>query len=375
MRHAAPWSVGTITLDSRTRLGLFEEAFEALRTGLPLNGYPIVAHGVDRTAELLRGVLGPDFPVQVRHGSPRPERIFKVCAAAGLDAIEGGPISYCLPYGRVPLREAIPAWRRAAAFWAGIGSESAPSTLESFAGCMMGQLCPPSLLVALGILEGLFLHDTGVRNISLSFAQGTNHDQDAGGMRALSRLASEMLGDTTHDVVLYTYMGLFPETPRGARHLIEDSARLAVDGGAARIIVKTAEESRQIPSIEDNVRALGWVDRAACDYAAELNEASVMHEESIYSEASAIIAATLDLSADLDVAMARAFERGLLDVPFCIHPDNRNLTRAQIRADGVIEWVDVGGLPIPARSFARRLDASSDGLLKALSFVRAKYDR
>lgn len=145
-------AAGTITVDAMTRQGLIEEARRAVASGERLNGYPIASYSPTDNQELLAGLRGPDFPVQVRHGSPLPLPVFEAAAAAGIDAIEGGPISYALPYGRTPLARTVPAWRENARFWAEYGAARGIAYhLESFAGCLMGQLCPPSLLLALNI--------------------------------------------------------------------------------------------------------------------------------------------------------------------------------------------------------------------------------
>ena len=71
-----------------------------------------MAHDAATTRGVLNGVAGPDFPVQVRHGSPRPEHIVGALIGAGLHATEGGPVSYCLPYSREPLAASIRSWAR-----------------------------------------------------------------------------------------------------------------------------------------------------------------------------------------------------------------------------------------------------------------------
>lgn len=78
---------------------------------------------------------------------------------------------------------------------------------------MLGQLCPPSLLVALSVLEGVFFRQHGLRSVSLSYAQQTHHDQDVEALLALRTLAGEHLAGMDWHVVLYTYMGVFPGPP------------------------------------------------------------------------------------------------------------------------------------------------------------------
>ncbi|MGW2714779.1 methylaspartate mutase, partial [Streptomyces sp. NPDC001356] len=74
-RAADATTVGTLTLDSFTRVGDYAAAARAVAQGHHLNGYPLVSTDLDTTTGLLDGVHGPGFPVQVRHGSARPGRI------------------------------------------------------------------------------------------------------------------------------------------------------------------------------------------------------------------------------------------------------------------------------------------------------------
>jgi methylaspartate mutase epsilon subunit len=161
-RNAAATTVGTVTLDSFTRVGDLASVDRALRDGIGLNGYPIVSHDTATTRTMLEGVAAEDFPVQVRHGSARPLDIVHALVAAGLHATEGGPVSYCLPYGRTPLDESVRNWSACCAL---LAAETEHPHLETFGGCMMGQLCPPSLLVALSVLEGLLFAGHGVRSV------------------------------------------------------------------------------------------------------------------------------------------------------------------------------------------------------------------
>ena len=51
-------------------------------------------------------------------------------------------------------------------------------------------------------------------------------------------------------------MGVFPRRVAGARSLLADSARIAVLGGAQRLIVKTETEAHRIPTVAENLAAL-----------------------------------------------------------------------------------------------------------------------
>ena len=370
-----PHSVGTITVDAYTRVGREECARRALAAGDVLNGYPITVHSHDTSANVLDGILTPDFPVQVRHGSPDPRRIFGAAAALGLLAIEGGPVSYNLPYSRARLADTVAFWREALRFWAGIAEKSgSPTHVETFGGCMLGQMCPPSLLVAISVLEAKFTADLGIPSVSLSLAQGTSSAQDIGSLLALEALSGHYVPNAARHTVFYTHMGLFPETEGGARALIEDSARIARIGGAARLVAKTAAEARAIPTIEENVTALLWAREAADAVSGGPHGEALAWANRIAMEAQALIDTTIGLDADLGCALIAAFDKGVLDVPYCIHPENRGRSRATVDPEtGALAWTDVGDMPLP--TYPHHSHASdADDLEAALSWVRCTYD-
>jgi methylaspartate mutase epsilon subunit len=234
-------------------------------------------------------------------------------------------------------------------------------------------LCPPSLLVALNILEGLFFTAHGVRSISLSYAQQTNFTQDVAAVWALQRLADRWLPDVDRHIVIYTYMGVYPRTIAGARALLEQSARLARTTGAGRLVVKTTAEAQRIPTVEDNVAALEAAAVTPPDHLPHDPGGDVDGEaEEIHNEARTLIEAVLELRPSISAAIGEAFRRGLLDVPFCLHPDNANRTRTQIDDTGRLRWADIGSMPITPVGQTGRVRAHQ--LLSMLSYMRRRFD-
>lgn len=374
VRSAGLPTIGTVTLDSYTRHNEHEEAAAALAAGVELNGYPLVAIPPERTARMLDGVRCADFPVQVRHGSAQPEQIFATMLAAGCDASEGGPVSYCLPYSRVPLRVATAAWSRAVRMLADQRDRGVLCHLESFGGCMLGQLCAPGLLVALSVLECLFFVEHGLGSVSASYAQQTNTEQDAEALWALRRLCAEELSMVDHHLVLYTYMGLYPSTQAGGRILLTDSVRLAVRTGTERLIVKTTAEAHRIPTIAENVEALRLAHE--CALAAPGPERAPDGDTEVYQQARMLVDEVRNLAPTLAEALPLAFERGLLDVPYCLHPDNRNEARCVIDTDGRLVWWNPGLLPLPAGLGGRRRTerVGAARLLADLTYHRRRLD-
>jgi methylaspartate mutase epsilon subunit len=243
---------------------------------------------------------------------------------------------------------------------------------------MLGQLCPPGLLVALSVLEARFFAQHGVRSVSLSYAQQTDAGQDTEAILALRRLAWEFLPSTVdRHLVLYTYMGVFPTSAAGARRLLAASARLAVRAGVERLIVKTAAEAHRIPTIDENVDALetaaltGGLAAATADPGDRRDEP----DSETYREARALVEMVLDLDDDLGRALPAAFRRGYLDVPFCLHPDNAGRSRGFIDGTGRLRWSAAGRMPVrAARPRGRASAVTSAGLLAALHHVSRAYD-
>ena len=370
---AGPSVAGTITLDSYTRVGDHVSARKALDEGQPLNGFPLVAHGAPVTAQVTAGL---PVPVQVRHGSADPGEIFRTMARAGLSASEGGPVSYCLPYGRTPLAESVAAWRDASAQLADrCRAQGTRAHLETFGGCLLGQLCPPSLLIAMSVLEALFFVQQGVESVSLSYAQQTHPVQDIEALAALRVLAHELLPSRVDwHLVLYTFMGVFPRTAEGAKQLLDTSADIAVRGGAERLIVKTVAEAHRIPTVAENLTALHTADARAqrARSASQLPAAHQVDAQVSLAEARALIEPVLE-HGDIGEGLLAAFRDGYLDVPFCLHADNRGLTQGFIDPEGRLGWAQTGRLPLP-RASAWRGRLSSGELLTMLYFNADRHD-
>lgn len=367
-------TVGTITLDSYTRCNDDAGLRRALAGDGQLNGYPIVAHSSAATSAMVNSVRDASFVMQVRHGSAAPQRIFDAIATAGLDATEGGPISYCLPYSRLPIAESVTNWARCCETFGRLRDDGYQPHLETFGGCMLGQLCPPSLLVAISVLEALFFREHGLRSVSLSYAQQANAAQDLEAIAALRTMAGELLPDVDWHVVVYAYMGVYPGTMSGAMGLLDDAARLAIQSGAARLIVKTAVEAYRIPTVDENITALEYAS-AVAEQQRRSGPPMSPPDTGILAEARALIEAVLELGPSLDRTLPVAVERGLLDVPYCLHPDNLGRARSRLDRDGSILWSDTGSLPLPHHvTVSEAGHTGSADFQRALSYVARKYD-
>lgn len=372
-KSADATTVGTITLDSYTRVGELQAVEAALQAGHDLNGYPVVSHPLSTTGAMLSDVRDGGFPVQVRHGSATPVDIFGALLRLRLNATEGGPVSYCLPYGRTPLADSLRNWRACCELIRRLRDMDVEPHLETFGGCMMGQLCPPGQLVAISVLEGLFFAQLGIRSLSLSYAQQTDMEQDKEAVAALRRLSAELMPTDNWHVVIYAYMGVYPQSRHGAYRLLRQAAELAVVTGSERLIVKTVSEARRIPTIAENARALEYAGRAAASISYAPDQGGP--DSRTYLEAKTLVDAVLGLDDDVGDALLAAFRKGYLDIPYCLHPDNSGLTRSYIDADGKLKWAETGALPFGdglESHGARKVTAES--LLENLYHMRRRFD-
>jgi methylaspartate mutase epsilon subunit len=243
---------------------------------------------------------------------------------------------------------------------------------------MMGQLCPPAMLVALSLLEGMFFWQHGLRCISFSYAQQTHAGQDLEAIAALHTLIGRYVPDARTHVVLYTYMGMYPRTHDGALRLLGESARLAARSGAGRLIVKTSAEAHRLPTIAENVAALEHAAAAARETTAAYQTEAAAPEATgtgICEQAKALVDNVLSLDDDIGRALVTAFARGHLDVPFCLHPDNPGRVRGYLDPGGLLLWERIGSLPLAGvvdlPSAGRTTSAS---LLAALRYMERKFD-
>ena len=355
-------TVCTITLDAFTRTNDFAAAGAAIARNHHLNGYPIVNHPAETTRAMIAQIAQDHgTPVQIRHGSPKPSKIFKRMVEVGANTTEGGPVSYCLPYSRVPLSEAFTDWAEACKT---LSRGVAHSHVESFAGCMMGQMCDPAILVALNILEGLFLIEHGIETVSFSYSQGTSAVQDQAAVRALQMLARQFFDPGKYHIVAYVFMGYFPRTMAGFSRITADALQVVRATDIARVIVKTPVESSRIPTIAENIASLEYAQSSMDRCDGDLFPQDDIDEyERILSMATGLVKNVLSLDKDISVAILEAFKTGLLCVPYCLHPDNR-LGSSTVLDD---------------RNYARMADAtkgeSSSTFLANLRRNIQRYDR
>jgi methylaspartate mutase epsilon subunit len=364
------------TIDSYTRQNRFQKAEEGIEESVKLNksmlnGFPAVNHGVAGCRRIIDAL---NIPVQVRHGTPDARLLTEIAYAGGFTSYEGGGISYNIPYAKnADLEKTIRDWQYTDRL-TGIYEEAGISINREPFGPLTGTLVPPCISHAVAIIESLLAAEQGVRNITVGYGQCGNLLQDVAALQTLQNLTDEYLrqrghGDVVVTTVLHQWMGGFPQDEAKAFSVIAWGSTVAALAHATKVIVKTPHEALGIPTMEANAQGLRCTRQIITmlgDQTVDTN--SLMDEKVIISaETRCIVDKVFELGGgDIAKGAVRAFQAGVLDVPFA--PSRFNAGKVLPARDnaGAIRFFDPGALPLTAEllEFHRQKMAA-----------RAKYEK
>ncbi|MGI8665408.1 MAG: methylaspartate mutase [Jatrophihabitans sp.] len=353
-----------LTIDSHTRHNDYAGAARLLAAGLAqghdlLNGYPLISHGVARTRELFADIAAP---VSLRHGTPDARLLAEYALAAGITEIEGGALSYTLPYAKAfPLDRALVHWQYVDRLCALAGPADAPIHRESF-GPLTATLVPPVITIAVQLCELLLAAEQGVRSFAVSFGQTGSFEQDIAVAQVLREQSASLLarfGFTGVEVrlVFHQWMGAFPAEPSLAWQLIAVSAAVSRLVGADKVVIKTPDEATGIPSIDSNVAAVQAVRYVLEMFAGSspvTNEVIEDERTLISSEVSDVMAQVLDRPAgSLLSAVHQSVLAGTIDVPFAPHERNAGQLLTDRGPGRRIRILAPGAVPLSPADLAR----------------------
>ena len=356
---AANVDVLPLTIDSNTRLNDYGTAKKMLRLSEEndmdmLNGYPLVTHGYRTTRKMVNHFKKP---VSLRHGTPDARLLIETAIASGIFEIEGGPITYLLPYSKnFPLDKAFLYWKYVERVCANYSELNEPINRESF-GPLTATLVPPSITIVIQLLEMLLALEEGVKSFSVSFAQQGSVTQDIVTGAVIKKLAQHYAAefgcaDAMLNLVYHQWMGAFPTNEDYAEQLINLSTVIASMVGADKIITKTREEATGIPTKEANAKTVAdtqYVLRILNGLPAFADE---QEEEVLTQEVKAIMEAVFNDPADtLWRKVFNSIKNGIIDVPFSPHIINRNEMITIRDAHKNIRIIEKGNVPIPDRCF------------------------
>lgn len=343
------------TIDSYTRQNKYEEAQkgieESMATGRSmLNGFPAVNHGVGACRKIIESV---SVPVQLRHGTPDARLLSEIALAGGYTDIEGGGISYNIPYAKdVSLETTIRDWQYVDRLVGWYYEQGVEINREPF-GPLTGTMVPPSVSHAIAILEALLAAQQGVKFLTLGYGQCGNFAQDIGAILTLKELAQEYLENDGHDVLISTvfhqWMGGFPQDEAKSFGVIGLGAAVAALSGATKIITKTPHEAYGIPTKEANgqgIMATKQIINMLKGQPVPITAEVEAEKEIIAAETRCLLDAVRKMGdGDWAAGTVRAFAAGVLDVPFAPSRFNAGRLLPARDSQGAVRLLDVGNLP------------------------------
>jgi len=348
-----------MTIDSNTRLNDYASAKKMLELSQKenkdfLNGYPLVNHGYKKTRKMITHF---DTPISLRHGTPDARLLVDMAIASGAFEIEGGPITYILPYSKnFPQDKAFLYWKHVERVTAEYSKLNEPINRESF-GPLTATLVPPVITIVIQIAEMLLSLEEGVKSFSVSFAQTGSLNQDLVMGKVIRKSAQKYAeqigcGDASINLVYHQWMGAFPRDKFKSDSLIDMGAMIAGMVGADKIITKTRAEAFGIPTKEDNGQAVKNVKYILETLRGTPNFVDEEEEENLTRQVDEIFEAIFNDKADtLWRKIFNSIKNGIIDVPFSPHVINNN-ELITVRDDASnIRIYKKGKLPISEKSF------------------------
>ena len=349
-----------LTIDSHTRLNDYASAKKMLALSEEnetdmLNGYPLVNHGYRTTRKMMTHF---DTPISLRHGTPDARLLVETALASGIFEIEGGPITYMMPYSKnFPLDKAFLYWKYVERVCGHYSSLNEPINRESF-GPLTATLVPPAITIVIQLLEMLLSLEEGVKSFSVSFSQSGSMLQDivtSNVLKKLARYYAEKIdcGDADIHLVYHQWMGAFPYNKEFSDSLINTATVIAIMVGADKIITKTRDEAFGIPTIASNAQAV-----ANTKYTLKILQglpaiSDAEEEENLETMVHAIMEAVFNDGADtLWRKVFNSIKNGTVDVPFSPHIINHNKVITLRDPNNNIRIIDRGNVPIPDKCLA-----------------------
>jgi len=346
------------TTDSYTRNELFEQAQKGMeeseRAGRSLlNGFPIVNVGHRVSRQLIEAI---DKPAIMLTGTTMPKLTGEIGYAAGYTGYLGSGIAYTVSYIKeLSIADGIRNYQyldRLVAEYQSRGVElhrRQPSFLT-------GTNVPPCIAIAIGVLDALLAAAQGVRHYGIELGQTLHLVQDAAAIACCEELAQEYLAKKGHHGVFTPvsslhWMGAWPYDEAQSAALVALGGYIAAVGGAVNVTTKSVQEAHGIPTPQANAEGLRTT-RMGIYLARGLRLDGMPEYERekdlIRAEVRAIVDRTLEMGdGDAALGSVRAFEAGVLDVPWSPNRHVKSRIMPARDADGYLRVLDAADVPLP----------------------------
>jgi methylaspartate mutase epsilon subunit len=318
-----------------------------------LNGYPIVNYGVAKASELIDAI---DKPAIMLTGTTMPKLTGEIGFAAGYTGYLGSGIAYTTSYIKeMSIEDGIKNYQyldRLSAMYLDHGVE----LHRRQPGFLTGTNIPPSIAIIIAILDLLLAAAQGVKNYGLEMGETLHLIQDAAAVKACKDLCQEYLAikgyhDVFTPITLLHWMGAWPQDEAQAASLVSYGGTLAAISGASSVTTKTLHEAFGIPTPKINADGLRMT-RMAIYLARNIKLDSMPEFQNevnmIKNEVRPIVNKVLEMG-DGDVALGsvRAFEAGILDIPWSPNKWVKSKVMPARDIDGCLRILDPGNMPFP----------------------------
>ncbi len=366
------------TTDSYTRNERFGQAEEGREQSEKLgrsmlNGFPIVNYGVDVCRELVDAV---DKPTIVLSGTAMPKLTSEIAFAGGYSGYLGSAIAYVTSYTKdLSIAEGIRNYQYLDRLTA-LYEERGVHLHRRQPGFLTGTNIPPCIAIAVCVLDCLLAAGQGLHGYGLELAQTLHLIQDAAALEACQELCQEYLAEKGYEgvwtaVTSVHWMGAWPEDPAQASALIVYGGTLAAIGGAVSVTTKSVAEAVGLPTPGQNAEGLRMTRMAvylARDIRLDGHPEYEKEKRIIHREVRAIVDRVLEFGdGDAALGAVRAFEAGVLDIPWSPNRQVKGRIMPARDGDGYLRILDAGEVPLPKdileyHEEKLRLGAAKDGI-------------
>jgi methylaspartate mutase epsilon subunit len=368
------------TTDSYTRNEHWELAQrgveESERLGRSmLNGYPMVNYGVGRARELIEAI---DKPAIMLTGTTMPRLTSEIAFAGGYSGYLGSGIAYTTSYIKeLSIEDGIRNYQyldRLAAMY----DEHGVELHRRQPGFLTGTNIPPSIAIVTCILDVLLAAAQGVKNYGLEMGETLHLVQDAAAVAVCHDLCQEYLRSKGFDnvftpITLLHWMSAWPHDEAQAAAIISYGGTLAAISGAASVTTKSTHEAFGIPTPQANAEGLRMTRMAiylARDIRLDGLAAFEAEKALIAREVRPIVDKVLEMGdGDVAVGTVRAFEAGVMDIPWSPNRHCRSRILPARDVNGYLRILDPGLMPFPKDVLA----VHEEGLRKRAEREKVPY--
>jgi len=345
-------------VDAYTRNTKFEEAERSLeeskKTGRSLlSGVPVVGYGVKNCRKITEAV---NQPIMTRTNSTDNRLVAETVLAGGFTGFEGGAICTFSCYsGKDRLPQVLRNYQYVNRL-VGFYEERGVPIVRELPRCLIGAGgWPPCLDVVMSVCEALLAAEQGVRHILLQNVPQVSILQAVAQKKVSEKATNDYLQRFGYtNVQVFTLSGVWPgafpaDEAKSWAVIIHQAITAVLAGVQVHYNVKTVEEAHGLPSIKaqvDSTKACRQVVDMLKGQRYPESEALLMEMNILDLEASSILEKIFELGeGDVASGIVRAFEAGVMDVPFS--PNKHVLGKVMPVRDctGSVRFLDCGKLP------------------------------